>query len=154
MTLAEQQANLVAALTGKGPLPPGFDATRLRAAAAALAFKRARAVAQAWPSLHAMLGNDFRACFAAYAAQAPIPQHGGPLADGRAFVRYVAARMPVTDEVKQQILSVDLRYRQASTGLLRRRWPQLRVAWLRGAHCLLMGLGDRRFRVPLPRLGR
>jgi len=154
LTLADQQTGLVAALTGNGPLPPGFDAVRLRAAADALAFKRARAVAQAWPSVRAMLGAEFRACFAAYALTAPIPQLGGPLADGRRLLRYVAARMPLNDDARLQALAVDLRYRLTAEGLLRRRWPKLLFAWLPGARCVAIGFGDRRFRLRLPRLGR
>lgn len=153
-TLAEQQAALVAALAGIGDVPAGFDATRVKAAASALAFKRARAVAHAWPSLRAMLGDDFRACFAAYAATAPIPQQGGPLADGRRFARYLATRMPLTDEARLQALSIDLRYRHTSAGLQPRRWPHIRVAWLGNARCVVVAGGDRRFSLRLPRLGR
>jgi hypothetical protein len=152
--LAQQQAALVAALTGQGPLPAGFDAARVRAAADALAFKRARAVAQAWPSVRAMLGADFRASFAAYATTAPLPQHGGPLADGRCFVRYVGARVPLTDAIKLQALSIDLRYRQTAAGLLSRRGPQVRVAWLSQARCVVVAIGERLFRLRLPRLRR
>jgi len=153
-SLAEQQAALVAALTGQGPLPAGFDAARVRAAADALAFKRARAVAQAWPSVRAMLGADFRASFAACAASAPLPQHGGPLADGRRFVRYVAARVPLTDDIKLQALSIDLRYRQTAAGLLRRRGPHLRAVWLSQARCVVVAIGELLFRLRLPHLRR
>jgi hypothetical protein len=110
--------------------------------------------AQAWPSLRAMLGDDFRLLFAAYAETAPLPQQGGPLADGRRFVRHVAARIRLTDDPRMQALSVDLRYRQTSAGLLRRRWPQLRFAWLPGARRLVVGFGDSSFRLRLPCLGR
>src|SRR5262249_24071096 len=134
MTLAERQAALVTALTGAGDVPPGFDAARVRAAAAALAFKRARAAAQAWPGVRAMLGDDFRNRFAEYAAVTPIPQHGGPLADGRAFVRYLTERMPLSDEVTLQALSVDSR----------RSWLRLRFAWLHDARCVVVAIGEHR----------
>jgi hypothetical protein len=144
MKLAEQQAALVAALAGTGDVPPGFDPARVRAAASALAFKRARAAAQAWPGLRAMLGDDFRNRFAAYASTTPLPQHGGPLADGRAFVRYLAARLPLSDDVTLQALSFDLR----------RSWLRMRFASLHDAGCLVAAIGDYRVRLRLPRLGR
>lgn len=144
MTLADRQAALVAALAGAGEVPAGFDEARVRAAAAALAFKRARAAAQAWPDVHAMLKDDYRKRFAEYAAVTPIPRHGGPLADGRAFVRYLATRMPLSDDVTLQALSVDLT----------RRWPRVRAAWLRDARCAVVAIGVHRVRLRLPFLGR
>jgi len=145
MTLAERQAALVAALAGAGDVPAGFDAARVRAAASALAFKRARAVSQAWPGTRAMLGDDYRKRFAEYASIAPIPQHGGPRADGRAFVRYLGERMPLRDDVALQALSVDLQARS---------WPRVRAAWLHDAQCVVVATGDYRVRLRLPFLRR
>jgi hypothetical protein len=144
MTLAERQAALVAALAGADAVPAGFDAARVRAAASALAFKRARAAAHAWPGVRAMLGDDYRRRFEAYAVTTPIPQHGGPLADGRAFVRYLAALMPLSDDVTLQALSFDL---AAS-------WPRIRAAWLRDARFVVVAIGAYRVRLRLPFLGR
>jgi hypothetical protein len=154
MTLRDQQSALMAALAGNAPVPAGFDAARVHAAASALAFKRARAAAQAWPSLRAMLGEEFRERFAAYATTAPIPQDGGPLADGRCFVRYLARRMPLTDDVRLQTLSIDTRYRRTSSGLLRLCWPRVCFAWLANARCLVVALGAIRYQVHLARVGR
>jgi len=153
MTLHDQQSALIAALAGNAPVPAGFDAGRVQAAASALAFKRARAVAQAWPSLRVMLGDDFRARFGAYAASTPLPQQGGPLADGLRFVHYLARQMPLADEVKLQQLSVDARYRRTRTGLSPRRYPRIRVAWLAKARCTVIALGAWRFRLQWPRFG-
>jgi len=144
MNLAEQQAALIAALTCTGDVPPGFDPVRVRAAASALAFKRARAVAQAWPGVRVMLGDDFRNRFAAYASTASLPQNGGPLADGRAFVRYLAAWMPLSDDITLQALSFDQS----------RSWLRMRFAWLRDAGCVMVAIGDHRVRLRLPRLRR
>jgi hypothetical protein len=151
MTFADQQAALLAALTGDAPVPAGFDPTRVHAAASALAFKRARAVAQAWPNARRMLGADYRAQFAAYAARTPLPQNGGPLADGRRFVQYLAAQMSLTDDTKLQALAIDARYRLSSTGLVRRRLPALRFGWLAQSHALAMVFGTHIHRCVLPR---
>ena len=78
--LAGQQAELVRALVGGGPVPGGFDPERVRATSAALAGKRAREVARAWPVLAADLGEDFAGRFVADAARRPAPARGGALA--------------------------------------------------------------------------
>ena len=150
MPLADQQAALLAALAGAGPVPDGFDAARVRAAAEALAFKRARAVANAWPSLRAMLGDDFRETFAAYAAAASLPAHGGALADGRRFVRFIARQLRLSDDARLQALAIDAQYRETDAGLVRRRIPALRAAWLRNRGCAVIAVGDRRFRLEWP----
>ena len=154
MTLADQQAALVAALAGTAPAPAGFDADRIRAATDTLAFKRARAVARAWPSVHTMLGADFRERFAAYAATTPLPAQGGPLADGRRFVRFLAKQMPLSDGTRLQALSIDVHYRQTVEGLERRYWPNVGAAWLPDSHNAVVALGSHRFRLVLPRLRR
>ncbi|GGJ81274.1 hypothetical protein GCM10010123_08840 [Pilimelia anulata] len=83
--LAARQAALVAALTGTGPDPAGFDPARLAAARAALLAKRAGEVAHAWPALARECGADWRATFAAWAAgRAPA----GGYADGLALARH------------------------------------------------------------------
>ena len=88
--LAAEQAALVRALVDGGPVPAGFDPDRVQATAAALARKRAREVARAWPALVAELGDDFTARFLADAARRPPPPRGGALADGLAFAGALA----------------------------------------------------------------
>ena len=158
MALAEQQAELVAALTGRGALPAGFDRTRIDAAADALAFKRMRAVAQAWPGVRASLGETFRDLFSAYAAGCLLPAQGGPLADGRAFVRYLASKGPLADTVRLHALEVDVRCRRTSQGLAPRRLPAVRLAWLRQSRTLAVAVGmdsgARLYRFALPRTSR
>ena len=88
--LAAEQAALVRALVDGGPVPGGFDPDRVRATSAALARKRAREVARAWPALAAELGDDFTARFLADAARRPPPARGGALADGLAFAGALA----------------------------------------------------------------
>jgi hypothetical protein len=138
--LAAEQARLVRALAGDGEPPDGFDAGRLRAAAAALAHKRARAAARAWPALARALGEGFEARFADFAARTPLPEKGGPLADGRAFAAELAARGELPDEGRLEALAVDLRHRRTAAGLRPRRGAVLKVAWLRGARRLVLGV--------------
>lgn len=154
MTLAAQQAALMAALAGSAPPPAGFDATRVRSAAAVLAAKRARAVARAWPGVRTMLGDRFGARFARYAATVPLPAQGGPLADGRAFVRCLARDMALPDDVRLQVLAIDVRYRRTHAGLAPRRWPAARATWLPQARSAVVAIGTRRFWLVLPRLRR
>lgn len=84
--LAARQAALVAALVAGGPLPAGFDAQRVGAAAAALRRKRAGEVARAWPLLAADLGTGFRPRFATWAEGRPS---AGSFADGFAYARFL-----------------------------------------------------------------
>jgi hypothetical protein len=128
--LAAQQAALVTALVARGEPPPGFEAEHLRAAAAALAKKRARTTARAWPGLARALGRDFGRLFANYAGAAPLPRDGGPLADGRGFARWLAARGELPEAGRLQAMAVDLRYAGNREGLVRRRGPTCRAAWL------------------------
>jgi hypothetical protein len=90
--LAADQAALVRALVGGGPVPGGFDPDRVRATSAALARKRACEAARAWPVLADELGEDFTAQFLAHAARRPPPARGGALADGLAFADGLARR--------------------------------------------------------------
>jgi hypothetical protein len=94
--LAAEQVAPVRALVDGGPVPGGFDPDRVRATSAALARKRGREVARAWPVLAAELGEDFGGRFLAFAADRPPPARGGALADGLAFARALArtGRLP------------------------------------------------------------
>jgi hypothetical protein len=150
-TLADQQAALIAALMTDAAAPAGFDADRLRAAADALAFKRARAVLHAWPGLQRSLGATYRAWFAAYATRHPIPALGGPLADGRAFVRELASKVRLADDVRVQALALDSRFRCTRAGLVRRRVPVPRLAWLPDTGALAVAFGSHVHRFALAR---
>src|SRR5262249_21392119 len=101
--LGALQGELVEALVGDGPAPAGFDAGRLRAAAASLAVKRRRAAARAWRGLAAALGGPFAERFDAFAATTPLPRDGGPLADGRVFLRWLG-KTELPEEVRLQAL--------------------------------------------------
>jgi hypothetical protein len=130
--LAAEQAALVRALVAGEPVPEGFDPDRVRATAAALARKRAREVARAWPVLAADLGGAFTDRFVAFAAGRPPPATGGALADGLAFARALA---------RQGRLSDDVRLGATLAG----RPPRLVVL------ARAPGLGERGFALPLGR---
>jgi hypothetical protein len=108
--LAAEQAALVRALVGGGPVPGGFDPGRVRATSAALARKRAREVARAWPVLAAELGEAFTGRFLADAARRPPPSRGGALADGLAFARALAreGRLPGNARVEAMVAAARL----------------------------------------------
>jgi hypothetical protein len=154
--LAAAQAALVAAVAGDGDVPPGFDRSRLGAAAASLAAKRSRAAARAWPGLADALGDDFARRFAAFAARAPLPRHGGPLADGWAFARALAAAGELPESLRPQLVAVGLRYAECADGLRPRRGLSARAALLRRPRRLLLAVrlpwvGERWLTVPLAR---
>ncbi|WP_020466403.1 hypothetical protein [Singulisphaera acidiphila] len=154
--LATQQAELVRALTGLSGPPEGFLTGHVRAAALALARKRARSVARAWPSLVEALGQEFEPCFALYTAEAPLPRRGGPLADGRNFVRVLDRQGKLSDRARLDALAVDLRYVSRSAGLVVRRGPSLAIALLRHPRQLVLAVrwpGQGVWRIAIP-LGR
>ena len=78
-SLADRQADLVAALTSGAPVPEGFDARLVETARVALLGKRAGEVARVWPALAAAHGRGWRRAFAAWAAARPTQ---GSLRDG------------------------------------------------------------------------
>lgn len=75
VSLALAQTSLLSALVAGTPVPPGFDAVRLRVQAHALAAKRADVVAKVAPELPRILKDAYRPAYLAYA-------RGRPLRDG------------------------------------------------------------------------
>ncbi|MCI0638529.1 MAG: hypothetical protein L0Y72_02055 [Gemmataceae bacterium] len=138
--LMEKQAELVRALAGLGPAPAHFDAARLQATEAALARKRRRALARAWPKLTTALGSRFRELFRAFAATATMPPLGGPLADGRAFARWLSKSQEMPDAARVEALAVDLRYRSTPQGLVPRRGAALRATLLHRSRRLVVAV--------------
>lgn len=82
--LAAAQERLVASLVAGAPVPAGFDARRVGAAARALLRKRAGEVAGAWPRLAAAHGREWPVVFARWAGGRPPP---GAWRDGFDFAR-------------------------------------------------------------------
>jgi hypothetical protein len=156
--LAAEQAALVTALVARGELPAGFDAVRLRATATSLVRKRRQAAARTWPGLARALGSRYDELFLEYAATAPLPRDGGPLADGRAFARWLAARGELPEAGRLQALAFDLRYAAKADGLVSRKWPTCKTAWLPHSRRLIVAvrlpwLGEYWLRIPLGRVG-
>ena len=127
--LAKAQLALVQALTRQTSAPDDFDVSRLQVAADALIQKRVRHVDRAWPSLRRAFGPRFLDRFAEFAVTAAIPRRGGPVADGRAFVRYLDGRGELPEEARLEALVVDLRYAAVQDGLVPRRLPTFRIGW-------------------------
>ncbi|TDB74769.1 hypothetical protein E1264_40660 [Actinomadura sp. KC216] len=71
-------------MTAGGPMPEGFDAEAVRAAAYGILLKRAGEVARAWPALAASYGPSWRKAFVAWAAERPTQ---GSFRDGWDFAR-------------------------------------------------------------------
>jgi hypothetical protein len=148
--LAADQAALVRALVGGGPVPDGFDPDRVGATSAALAGKRAREVARAWPALAADLGEDFTGRFLADAARRPPPARGGALADGLAFARALArsGRLSGDARVEAMLAAAHLSTRPLRLAATVAGPPRRLVVAVRAP-----ALGDRWLSVPLS-LGR
>jgi hypothetical protein len=153
--LAAQQTALVSALLAGGEVPGGFDSQRVRAAAEALARKRERSAARAWPELARDLGERFHELFAIYAAAMPLPARGGPLADGRLFAGWLARREELPASGRLQVLGVDLRYKTTPDGLVPRWGPAFRAVLLDRPRRLVLAvrlpwLGERWMSIALP----
>ena len=88
-SLAQRQAELVAALTAGAAVPPGFDARLVEVARVALLRKRAGEVARQWPELAQALGTGWYRQWSAWAATRPTR---GSLRDGWDLARELAAR--------------------------------------------------------------
>jgi hypothetical protein len=144
--LAAEQAGLVRALVGGGPVPGGFDPDRVAATAAALARKRAREVARVWPVLAADLGEGFTARFVADAARRPPPARGGTLADGLAFARALArqGRLSPNARVEAMLAAARLSARPVRLAVTLAGPPRRLVVTVRAP-----GLGEHWLSVPL-----
>lgn len=141
--LADQQRQLVAALSGDGDIPAGLDASRVALAARSLHAKRARAVARTWAVLKTSLADRFAPVFAAYARANPLPDTS-PLDDGRAFAEWLA-RAGLLDDAGRVHLLV----------YMTRRGLPLRAIRLPESRRLAIALslpwaGTRVLRIPIP----
>jgi hypothetical protein len=133
--LAQRQAVLLQGLTQRGVGPAEME--RLAVAADALLTKRFRAIARVWPALARSLGDEFEPRFRDFAHRTPLPETGGPLADGRAFARKVR---DLSDEARLELLSVDLHWKRHGAGLVVRLGPTLKATWLRESCQVVIGL--------------
>ena len=100
--LAEQQANLVAALTGAQPLPANFEADKLALAARSLLKKRTRGVERAWAATVTALGPRFADLFAEFCrGRGAADDH---TTDGLHFARWLHARGDLPDAGRLELL--------------------------------------------------
>ncbi len=116
--LRQRQADLVAALTGIGPPPPGFDTYRIEVAREALLRKRSGEVARHWPMLRAALGSRFGAEFAAWAAHRPT---AGGWRDGFDFAIHLSEQSVLAEIAQLELAERKLRWRYDGTAPPRRR---------------------------------
>jgi hypothetical protein len=146
--LAAEQAALVRALVAGDPVPGGFDPGRVAATSAALARKRGRDVARAWPALAGDLGEGFTGRFLAYAARRPPPARGGALADGLAFARELARQghLSPNARVEAMLAAARLSGRPARLAATLAGPPRRLVVTVRAP-----GLGERWLSIPLAR---
>jgi hypothetical protein len=121
--LAARQVELIRALYG-GPPVKGLDARMVALTSAALAQKRARAVASAWPALASELATDFAGRFVAYALATPPPDCGA-LADGLAFSQVLAREGHLPSDVRIEHIVATARVRLRHHRLVTRRGPHL-----------------------------
>lgn len=146
---AAKQAALLEALLRGGELPAGFAAAKAHAAGRSLRGKRVGAVRHAWPALTVALGASFDERFDAFAHTTGPPAFGEGLADGLAFVSWLAPVHELGDDVRVELLfarAILVRDRRDGDGWRLRRGPFARIARLRDPHRLL-------FVVHLPRVG-
>ena len=140
MSLADQQAALMAALSGQGAMPEGFRHDRLEAARSALALKRMRAAGRSWPAVERLLGDSFSTAFTQYAKDTPLPQEGGPMADGRTFVGWLSESHSLTDEIRLLALQFDVCNKRHPKGWRPRRWGHAAWVWLPDGQHWLVGV--------------
>jgi hypothetical protein len=125
-SLAERQAELVAALTSGAPVPPGFDERLVEAARVALLRKRAGEVARQWPLLAAAFGKRWTGEFAQWAAGRPTQ---GSLRDGWDLARDLVARDALPALAGEELVTREAAWRYDGASAPRpRRGPALRSA--------------------------
>lgn len=90
--LDAQQRALLARLAAPGTAQDD----REHATALALLHKRTKSAAACLPRLAAAANDGFEPLFRDYARRTAPPEHGGPIADARAFLRHLLNRPPGT----------------------------------------------------------
>jgi hypothetical protein len=151
--LARRQAELIASLVGEEPPPSGFDAARLRVAAAGLRSKRSRAIRKSWPQLARALGPDFAAAVERHVRVVTSAPPSGALGDGRALARSLAVEGRLPWEGRLELLAAELRGRWPADGRRLQRRAGVAAAWRRSPAELVVAvrlpwLGERWLRLP------
>ncbi len=120
------QVELARSLAGTAGVPAGFDAARVRLAAAMLVAKRRRAVSRLMPELSRSLGADGASLFEEYARARAHPPGGVAQADALAFARWLRGRCRLSDAARTEILGARL-HSGRRAGLARLAGPPLAV---------------------------
>ena len=120
-SVAREQKMLVAALVANGPVPAGFVPGRIQSAARSLYRKRLRSLKHAWPVLATAFMSNLEEQFAEYSASTPMPVYGGGLADGRSFIRWLAQKRTLSDDVRIGAARFDVQFVASSSGIHRFR---------------------------------
>ncbi len=118
----------------------------------ALADKRARAVAKAWPSLARGLGDQYGERFAAYARVTPPPD-AGALADGLAFSGVLARERRLPDDARIECMVVTARVKLRNNRLTARHGPWLAATITGPPHRLVVIVSVPPARIRLVALG-
>jgi hypothetical protein len=129
--LGLQEAELVASLTSLGPTPLRMDLQRIAAIRRALALKRVRVVARAWPSLRQALGDDFERVALGVLATAPMAARFPAIADGLAIAEHCRCTGAINDPVRLALLDIRVNWTSSGSAFRRRRWPWVGVTTLR-----------------------
>jgi len=126
----------------------------VRTAATGLRAKRAHAIAKAWPRLARALGPDLDSEVERHVRRLPSAPASGPLGDGRALARTLAAEGRLPWEGRLELLAAELRYRWPADGRRLVRRAGAAAAWRRSPAGLVVavrlpGLGERWLRLPI-----
>ena len=125
-SLAQRQADLVAALVSGGPTPPGFDPRRVAATADALLRKRAEEVGKRWPALRAQLSTQWTDEFSQWARTRPPL---GSWRDGWDYARHLDTAGRLGHLARSELTETEVRYRYDGVRPPRpRRAPTVRIA--------------------------
>jgi len=120
--LGLHQQQLVRALILGGPVPAGFDASRVEVTARQLVEKRWCRVGDLRPALHRSLGPTGSARFFSYASAFPLPA-GGAEADALCFCQKAVPAGELSFEARIEHAAARARYRSPGGGLVPRHGP-------------------------------
>ena len=127
-SLADAQAALLGALTGRNALPEGFAAPGARAMESVLLAKRRRAAAHECPSLPRELGEAFLREFDAYAGATPRSPREDAVDDAARFVQWLRRRGTLSRALGRSLLALRLR-----------RGLPVRAMWVAEGRWLFLG---------------
>ena len=129
--LGVQETELMGALTGSSPAPPGMDPQRVAVTRRQLALKRVRVVGRAWPGLRQVLGQDLERVGFEVLAEIPMAARDHAVVDGLAIGEHCCETDQGGDAVRIALLDLRAQWIVRAGSVRRRRGPWLSVARLR-----------------------